>query len=457
MTDSFVTQCPHCHTSFRVSRVQLGAAHGAVRCGACLHVFNATHHLVGEQAGAFKPSITPQPAATQRPSSATPHSTATTSQATANKPSNAAQSALTKAKTTPAGKKPSDTLWIHDDLDLDSLDLDEELAKLEQEELQLSQEFQALGRAQKPAESLLNPREEEARDQHDERWAEELLKDEPPKRPAPPAKPAPTPAAPVIAPIPATQPPPAPRQTAPIKPAPVKPELDDEPEEVFQLSAERDEPDVDPLDKEEDDSQDEPLPTNQRQQKSARNEPPLHDESLFSLSEEPLQLDWRQPKTPWSRWLGWGLLNLLGAAALAGQYVWYHFDELARQDRYRPWFEQICPEIGCTLPSKVEISLIKSSNLVVRSHPEFAGALIVDAILYNRAPFAQPFPLLELRFADINGQLLASRRFKPGEYLGGELAGQSEMPPQTPIHVSLDILDPGIKAVNYSLSFHSPE
>ena len=31
------------------------------------------------------------------------------------------------------------------------------------------------------------------------------------------------------------------------------------------------------------------------------------------------------------------------------------------------------------------------------------------------------------------------------------------MPPQTPIHISLEIKDPGAKAVNYSLSFHSPE
>ena len=84
-------------------------------------------------------------------------------------------------------------------------------------------------------------------------------------------------------------------------------------------------------------------------------------------------------------------------------------------------------------------------------------ALMVDAILYNRAQFAQPFPLLELRFADLNGQLIASSRFRPSEYLSGELAGQDEMPPQTPIHISLEIKDPGAKAVNYSLSFHSPE
>ncbi len=191
--------------------------------------------------------------------------------------------------------------------------------------------------------------------------------------------------------------------------------------------------------------------------KIPRSEPELRDEHLFELDDEPLQLAWQQPQKPWGRWIGWGLLNLLGAAALAGQYVMYHFDELARQDQYRPWFEQLCPTIGCQLPSKVDIAQIKSSNLVVRSHPEFSGALVVDAILYNRAAFSQPFPLLEMRFADINGQLLASRRFKPSEYLAGELAGNAEMPPQTPIHISLDILDPGTQAVNYSLSFHSPE
>lgn len=61
-----------------------------------------------------------------------------------------------------------------------------------------------------------------------------------------------------------------------------------------------------------------------------------------------------------------------------------------------------------------------------------------------------------MRFADLNGHLIASRRFKPGEYLNGDLEGMAEMPPQTPIHIALDILDPGPKAVNYSLSFHSP-
>ena len=44
MSESVITQCPHCSTSFRVNDAQLGAANGAVRCGTCLKVFNALQH-----------------------------------------------------------------------------------------------------------------------------------------------------------------------------------------------------------------------------------------------------------------------------------------------------------------------------------------------------------------------------------------------------------------------------
>ncbi|MEJ2755101.1 MAG: DUF3426 domain-containing protein [Gammaproteobacteria bacterium] len=42
---SFTTQCPHCSTTFKLSQNQLDAAQGAVRCGACMQVFNANDHV----------------------------------------------------------------------------------------------------------------------------------------------------------------------------------------------------------------------------------------------------------------------------------------------------------------------------------------------------------------------------------------------------------------------------
>ena len=122
MSESHVTQCPNCRTSFRVSQAQLAAAHGAVRCGACLHVFNAAEQLFGPRA------VAPAPAAAK----------------TVSAPATAQPDTRTRP---PATKPADDTLWIHDDLDLDSLNLDEELARLEEQEQQLSQQFLALEQA----------------------------------------------------------------------------------------------------------------------------------------------------------------------------------------------------------------------------------------------------------------------------------------------------------------------
>lgn len=440
MTESFVTQCPQCQTSFRVNATQLAAAHGAVRCGACLNVFNAAQQL--QRLGHI---IAP----------------ATSKAVTGEKTTAATKPAPPEP---PKTKEPEDTLWIHDDLDLDELDLDEELAKLEEREQQISQEILNLERSTHFSSVFASP-PRDTQVEHDERWAEELLREDEAKADEKPA----------LASLGLKQqdtrnsPPPATQPFAqqPVAPQPIErePELKLTDADFGATDSEAAEPPLqaEPLQRDEpplsdmDDDTDEPQPAPFIPLAVSRHEPNVGHNKLFELEDEPVEFEWQKPGPSWGRIIGWAILIVLAGAALAGQYVAYHFEQLARQDQYRPLFEQLCPKIGCELPSKVDISMIKSSNLVVRSHPEFSGALVVDAIIYNRAAFSQPFPLLEIRFADINGKLLASRRFTPGEYLAGELAGRTEMPPQTPIHISLDILDPGSQAVNYSLSFHSPQ
>lgn len=419
MTDSFVTQCPHCQTSFRVSHAQLSVARGVVRCGSCLQVFNAAKQLLEQHAG--KDAVTP---VASSPVEATP-----------------AEAQRPVMLETPAPRAISQKQWSASELDLDSLDLDEELARLEQREIQPVSE---LGRGREDA---LSARRDSA-EPDDGAWPDSLFSEPADQRAPEPGD------EPQITDIEAVKP----ERTEPsLSLEPV--DLDDEPA-IPQL---RLHDPIDPNARRErfsasDDSDDDDLPpVAPPRKKRERAETGVRADVLQDLTDDPLQLDWQKRRSPWGRRLLWLLLVLIAAGGLAGQYVAYHFEELARQDQYRPWFQQLCPRIGCTVPSKVDIARIKSSNLVVRSHPEFSGALVVDAIIYNRATFSQPFPLLELRFADLNGHLIASRRFKPGEYLNGDLEGMAEMPPQTPIHIALDILDPGPKAVNYSLSFHSPE
>ncbi|RFQ40955.1 hypothetical protein D0N87_02760 [Pseudomonas sp. ATCC 13867] len=71
MSDSFITQCPHCQTRFRVNSAQLGAASGAVRCGTCLKVFNAPQNMLGESTPApILTAVVPPPVSPPSPTPA---------------------------------------------------------------------------------------------------------------------------------------------------------------------------------------------------------------------------------------------------------------------------------------------------------------------------------------------------------------------------------------------------
>ena len=106
MTDSFVTQCPHCQSRFRVNHAQLSVARGVVRCGSCLQVFNAARQLLEQRAQASAPE--PEVPTTAEP---------------------AAEPTVEMPPEPP--RAISQKQWTAEELDLDNLDLDKELAKLE--------------------------------------------------------------------------------------------------------------------------------------------------------------------------------------------------------------------------------------------------------------------------------------------------------------------------------------
>ena len=145
--------------------------------------------------------------------------------------------------------------------------------------------------------------------------------------------------------------------------------------------------------------------------------------------------------------------SLLLMALLGAQYLYFHFNDAARNPTLRPWLEQACTKLGCKLPSQVDLSAIVGTNLVVRSHPYERNALVVDVIIKNKAPFEQPFPVVQLSFEDMDGNPVASRRFQPSEYIHEKSIDFQRMPPNTPIHLTLEIVDPGKNAVNYQIQF----
>ena len=125
------------------------------------------------------------------------------------------------------------------------------------------------------------------------------------------------------------------------------------------------------------------------------------------------------PRTPWL-----SLTALLGLLVLLGTQV------AMRQDAAAP-----------------ELMNIELSRITVRAHPDYAGALRIDAMLRNTAATESAYPLLTIGFTNRQGEPRARRTFLPVEYLHGEQP--LRIPPRSELQVSLAIADPGPDAVNY--------
>lgn len=178
---------------------------------------------------------------------------------------------------------------------------------------------------------------------------------------------------------------------------------------------------------------------------------PLHD-VLAAIEPDPLEVAYEDDGSRRRRRLIWSGASFLAALVLAGQIAWLEFHRLNTIEPYRSWYARVCPYLNCTVPEQVDRRAIDTSQLMVRSHPSVAGALVVDVILQNNAPFEQPFPNILLTFSNLQNETVAARRFTPTEYLGGELAGSTHMPTRQPIHVGFEIQDPGSEALNYQLT-----
>lgn len=173
---------------------------------------------------------------------------------------------------------------------------------------------------------------------------------------------------------------------------------------------------------------------------------------IDAIEPEPVEFAWKVEQPIWETRLFWGCLSLLALIVLTAQISWWQFHSLNKIEPFRGYYAVACRVFHCTLPPLVDLSKIRTSNLVVRSHPEVKQALMVDVVIQNIAAFPQPFPVLELSFSDLNGQIIANRRFLPHEYLGGEMAGRTKIPIKQPVHIGLEIGDPGTQAVSYNMA-----
>ncbi len=466
---TMVTRCPKCGTAFRITSTQLESAKGAVRCGSCLHVFKAQSNLVNKpeaaKSAATKPTTTAQPAAQAPATKATPKPTPLRTAVVSDE--------LIKSKT--ASKMPAKKMSIQDDDEEDMLISDD----MEDRASGKSKyDFDGYGdmETKLQANSLFDRKikdedDDKPKDTTDESWAESLMDDDEDipqitviKKAAPTVKQEPEPS--------------VEEQQQAEKNKLVFNFVDQGETETeathshneFELSEElraisdasqRSQSKTDHDDKEEiinaipvagifhdEDFQD---AGNKRQLKI---EPKIrsYDGSrsglLKNIIPAPLELTANNIGFWYNRIL-WPFLVVVALLAIILQLAYFRFDHFARIQPYRDFYAYACPLVGCTLPTLIDKKQIVTYNLVVQADDQNPDALLVDVMLLNKAGFDQPFPDLLLSFSDMDGNVKASRIFKPADYLGGELSGKKIMPSKQPIHLTLEIKDP--KLDNYKM------
>ena len=163
-----------------------------------------------------------------------------------------------------------------------------------------------------------------------------------------------------------------------------------------------------------------------------------------------------QEAVPRSRWrlLFVTLLFFLALTGIIFQLALFRNVELANKlPQLKPYLSQFCRYFPCTFSGPKEVKRIHITDREVRAHPKMKNALLVSAIFVNRAEISQPYPDIVLTLSDLTNTVLAQRRFSPADYLSKTKDRFQLMNPGVPLHIQLEVLDPGNDAVNFEFTF----
>jgi predicted Zn finger-like uncharacterized protein len=149
----------------------------------------------------------------------------------------------------------------------------------------------------------------------------------------------------------------------------------------------------------------------------------------------------------------WLIGSVLLLATLAGQIAWAERARWIDDGRARAWLEPICAHLGCRLPLRRDAATLALLSRDIRPHPSVPGALIISATLRNDAPFAQPFPTVQITLSDLDEKRVAMRRFRPSEYLADARAIGAGLAPGASTALVFEVADPGRNAVAFEFEF----
>lgn len=180
------------------------------------------------------------------------------------------------------------------------------------------------------------------------------------------------------------------------------------------------------------------------------------DFSDLNIHAEPVLLD--APELAVKKFpAGWFTACLLAGFLLGFQYLWFNKTDIYwKYPQTRAFLDQLCLQMQCSILPQLSLALIENQKLLITPHPEYEGAIEMTLVLINKADSTQPFPALSLEFRDLKGRLVAHKVIEPSNYLDLQHADPLAMPPQQPIQITLEMLSPGTRAVNYQLDLIAP-
>lgn len=131
------------------------------------------------------------------------------------------------------------------------------------------------------------------------------------------------------------------------------------------------------------------------------------------------------------------LILVLLLLILAQTAYYLRSDIAARWPEARPYLEQACELIQCTieLPKNADLIAVDDSDLQEDANRQ--GLIHLYSTLVNRANHSQAYPLLELTLTDANDKPLLRRTFKPEEYLPAEASIRRGMLAEEEISIKL--------------------
>ena len=186
----------------------------------------------------------------------------------------------------------------------------------------------------------------------------------------------------------------------------------------------------------------------------------VHFETPPIIDAPPIEMDVHEKPPLKNR-----IFGIIGASvclvlvfALSLHWLLAHPDQFKDHPRWRDTYQLACrladPVISCGPSEHKNAYLAQSLRIIsntVTSHPEQENTLLLEAVILNMTKESLPFPTINVQFSNIKEQLLNDFYFTAADYLRGELEHAQHLPPATPVHIALSIIDPGPAAVNYNI------